>query len=99
CWTPVGRAARHDLTAGPRFRVASRKGSDHMAGTNIYSRALVDAIAAEDDSDDWSELQRHHELQRLKKMSDVQRVERDLALCARLVLLEDPALDPVVVPI
>jgi len=34
-----------------------------------YSRALVDAIAAEDDSDDWSELQRHHELQRKARQS------------------------------
>src|SRR6266849_5896056 len=61
--------------------------------------ALVDAIAAEDDSDDWSELQCHHELQRFKKMSDVERVEHKLAICAYLLNLDDPLVDPVVVPL
>ena len=28
-----------------------------------YNAALVDAIAAENDNDDWSELQRHHDVQ------------------------------------
>jgi hypothetical protein len=32
-----------------------------------YNAALVDAIAAEDDSDDWTELQRHHEVNRTKQ--------------------------------
>jgi hypothetical protein len=65
-------------------------------------QAHLAAIAAEPDVDDWSELEILHAAQRRAKdaaLSDTERVERDLALCARLVLLEDPALDPVVVPI
>ena len=82
---------------GARVPLPSDPTSPEFRGA--YNAALVDAIAAEDDSDDWSELQRHHELQRITKLNDIERVERDLALCASLVLLEDPTLDPVVVPI
>jgi len=32
-----------------------------------YLSALVDAAAAEPDGDDWSELERHHELQRRQR--------------------------------
>lgn len=50
----VDRGARTPLPKDPatrEFRAA-------------YNAALVDAIAAEDDSDDWTELQRHHDVPR-----------------------------------
>jgi len=53
----VDRGARLPLPndpTTPEFRAA-------------YSAALVDAAAAEPDGDDWSELERHHELQRRQR--------------------------------
>jgi hypothetical protein len=73
-----------------------------------YHAALV--AAGEDDRDDWSGLVALHAAQREAKHraqglpwfvatgeSGTERAERDVAHFARLVLLEDPALDPVVV--
>jgi hypothetical protein len=79
--------------------IANRHKEIHM--TNRQQKHLA-AIAAEPDVDDWSELEAMHAAQRRAKdaaMSDTQRVGCDLALCARLVLLENPALDPVIVPL
>ncbi|MGY3649499.1 hypothetical protein ACVWW2_004790 [Bradyrhizobium sp. LM4.3] len=38
-----------------------------------YNAALVHAIAAEDDSDDWTELQRHHDVHRARKQGELLR--------------------------
>jgi hypothetical protein len=68
----------------------------------LTGQTLVDAIAAEvDDGYDCVELEAMHAAQRHANaaMSDTARVGRDLALCSRLLLLADPALDPVIVPI
>lgn len=61
-------------------------------------KTLVDTIAAQPNTDDWSELERHHELQRWAKLSDVERVERALGVCTYLFDREDPALDLLLVP-
>lgn len=57
----VDRGARTPLPKDPttrEFRAA-------------YNAALVDAIAAEDDSDDWTELQRHHDVHRIRQAGRV----------------------------
>ncbi|MCC8955274.1 hypothetical protein H8B02_18070 [Bradyrhizobium sp. Pear77] len=45
-------------TTSPEFRAA-------------YSRALVDATAAESDADDWSELERFHAAQRVERAGEL----------------------------
>jgi hypothetical protein len=78
----------------------------------ITGQALVDAIAAESDVDDWTELSRWHDEQRKAKMRrprppmgrrakaiehepvTIERLERALAFCARLVVLDGPTLVP-----
>jgi hypothetical protein len=81
---------------------AARKSKPLPLGL-LTGQALVDRIAADvDDGYDCIELEELHAAQRRAKdaaMSDTQRVGRDLALCSRLLLLADPALDPVIVPI
>jgi hypothetical protein len=68
---------------------------------SAYHAALAD-VGEQSDIDDWTELRELHDAQRRAKdatMSDTARVARDLAACARMVLLDDPALDPVIVPL
>jgi hypothetical protein len=50
---------------GPRIALPRDPAS--LEFRRAYSEALVDAIAAESDRDDWTELQRHHELQRRQR--------------------------------
>ena len=53
----------------------------------IDNTTLLDAIAAEvDDGSDCIELEAMHAAQRIKKMSDVERVECALAVCVSLDL-------------
>jgi len=50
---------------GPRVPLPGKPGTPEFRAA--YNAALVDAIAAEDDSDDWTELQRHHDAHRTKQ--------------------------------
>jgi hypothetical protein len=75
---------------------------------NLAYHAALKDVGENNDLDDWSELEVLYAAQReakrlawftAKGLSDTEQAERDVALFAQLVLLENPALDPIVCPI
>jgi hypothetical protein len=58
----------------PRVPLRGKPGTPAFRAA--YNAALVDAIAAEDDRDDWTELQRYHEAHRRKQAGSVSEMKK-----------------------
>jgi hypothetical protein len=91
CLSPGGR--KRPLPSDPSTAEFSR----------AYHACLLDA-GENNDLDDWSELRAMHEAQdaeeeRRAAMSDTELAHRRLAFCSRLLLLADPKLDHMIVPL